>query len=238
MEEIKKIEGWDKIDYPTPMFTRMAIFYAVALVLSNVIAVKIWHIGTYIFLPAAVILFPVVYIVSDVMTEIYGMKLSMLAIRMNVLMNVVLVLVTWAATKLPPAIFSKEMQVAFETIFHWTWRVVIASLIGYYLGDWSNSAVISRMKVLQKGKNFPWRAWLSTVVGEGIDTLCFITIAFAGTMPWKALVTMIIAQYLFKISYEAICLPITTRVVKWWKKVEGFEVYDYTEDVVETYRPL
>jgi uncharacterized integral membrane protein (TIGR00697 family) len=236
--EVKKIEGWDKINYPTPMFVRMSIVYAVALVLSNVIAVKIWHIGNYIFLPAAVILFPIVYIVSDVMTEVYGMKLSLLAIRMNVVVNVLLVFVTWLATKLPPAIFSQNMQVGFQTIFHWTWRIVVASMIGYYLGDWSNSAVISRMKVLQKGKNFPWRAWVSTVVGEGIDTLCFITIAFAGTMPLKALLTMILAQYLFKISYEAVCLPITTRVTRWWKKKESFEVYDYTDDLIKTYRPL
>jgi uncharacterized integral membrane protein (TIGR00697 family) len=234
---IKRIEGWDKIDYPTPLFVRMSIFYAVVLVLSNILASKIIQIG-FVFLPAAVILFPLVYIVSDVMTEVYGMRLSLLAIRSNVFMNLLLIVITYIATKLPPAPFSQDMQVAFERIFHFTWRIVLASMIAYYLGDWSNSAVVSRLKVLQNGRNFPLRAWLSTVVGEGVDTLLFITIAFAGSIPGKVLFNMILSQYLFKITYELVCLPITTQVVKWWKRAEGFEVYDYTDDPIKTYRPI
>jgi len=234
---VKRIEGWDKIDYPTPLFVKMSIFYAVVLVLSNILASKIIQLG-FIFVPAAIILFPLVYIVSDVMTEVYGMRLSLLAIRSNVFMNLLLILVTYIATKLPPAPFSQDMQVAFERIFHFTWRIVLASMVAYYLGDWSNSAVVSRLKVLQNGRNFPLRAWLSSVVGEGVDTLLFITIAFAGSIPGKVLLNMILSQYLFKITYELVCLPITTHVVKWWKRAEGFEVYDYTDNLIKTYRPI
>jgi len=234
---VKRIEGWDKIDYPTPLFVKMSIFYSVTLILSNILASKIIQLGP-IFVPAAVILFPLVYIVSDVMAEVYGIRLSVLVIRWNVLMNLLLVLITYIATKLPPAPFSQDMQVAFERVFHFTWRIVLASMVAYYFGDWSNDAVVSRMKVLQNGHNFPLRAWLSTVVGEGVDTFLFITIAFAGSIPGKVLLNMILSQYLFKITYELVCLPVTTQIVKWWKRAEGFEVFDYTDNLIKTYRPI
>jgi hypothetical protein len=235
--EVRKLEGWDKMKQPTVMFVRLSIIYTMCLVLANIIAVKIISIEGFIILPAAVIIFPIVYIIDDIMTEVYGMKLSMVTIKMSIIANILMVLITYIAMKLPfPAFW--QGQKAFEGVFKWTWRIVLASIIGCYFGEWSNSVVISRMKVLQNGRNFPLRAWISTVVGEGVDTLLFITIAFISTMPNKQLVTLIVCQYLFKVGYEGICLPITTRVTKWWKIREGLEVYDYTDNLVKTYRPL
>jgi hypothetical protein len=165
------------------------------------------------------------------------MRLSLTAIRMNVIVNVLLVAFTFIASKLPyPSWW--QGQAAFATVFQYTWRIVLASMVGYYFGDWLNSAVISRMKVLSNGKYFPLRAFVSTLAGEGVDTILFCTIAFAGLMPTPALLTMIATQYVGKCAYEGIALPITIPVVKWWKRKEGMEVFDTTDNVVQTYRPL
>lgn len=237
MSEVKKIVGWNKIQQPTVWFLRLAVVYAACLLLANILATKMISIGPLVA-SGGIIVFPLVYIISDIMTEVYGMKLSMVSIRMNVLVNVLLVLFTFVASKLPwPAWW--QGQAAFATVFQYTWRIVLASMVGYYFGDWMNSMVISRMKVKSvDGKNFPLRAFLSTLAGEGIDTILFCTIAFAGMMPTSALLTMIATQYVGKSLYEGICLPITTPIVAWWKRKEGMEVFDTTDNVVETYRPL
>lgn len=235
---VVKIDGWNKIQKPTTMFLGLAIVYAMCLVLANILAVKLITLGWTSFIaPAGVIVFPLVYIISDIMTEVYGMKLSMVAIRLNVLVNIMLVFFTFVAGTLPYPVFWQN-QAAWQAIFGWTWRIVLASIIAYYLGDWLNSAVISRMKVLSNGKNFPLRAFVSTLAGQAVDSALFITIAFAGTMPTKVLVTMILTQYIFKCAYELVALPLTTPIVAWWKRKEGMEVFDTTDNVVKTYRPL
>jgi uncharacterized integral membrane protein (TIGR00697 family) len=235
--EVAKIDGWDKVKKPTVMFLRLAIVYAACLLLANILATKMISIGPLVA-SGGIIVFPLVYIISDIMTEVYGMRLSMVAIRMNVVVNVLLVLFTFIASKLPWPVWWQG-QAAFATVFQYTWRIVLASMIAYYLGDWLNSAVISRMKVKSvNGKNFPLRAFVSTLAGEGIDTLLFCTIAFAGTMSTSSLLIMIATQYVGKCAYEGVCLPITTPVVAWWKRQEGMEVYDTTDSMMQTYRPL
>jgi hypothetical protein len=236
MNEVRKIDGWNKVEKPTVMFLRLSIVYAACLLLANILATKMISIGTLVA-SGGIIVFPIVYIISDIMTEVYGMKLSLVSIRMNVLVNILLVTFTFIASKLPWPVWWQG-QAAFATVFQYTWRIVLASMIGYYFGDWLNSVVISRMKVRSNGKYFPLRAFVSTLAGEGIDTILFCIIAFAGTMPNAALLTMIATQYIGKSAYEAIALPITTPVVMWWKRKEGMEVFDTTDNVVQTYRPL
>ena len=236
-KEVAKIDGWNKVKRPTTMFLRLAIVYAACLMLANILATKMISIGPLVA-SGGIIVFPIVYIISDIMTEVYGMKLSMVAIRMNVLVNILLVLFTFIASKLPWPVWWQG-QAAFATVFQYTWRIVLASMIGYYFGDWLNSAVISRMKVKSvNGKNFPLRAFVSTLAGEGVDTLLFCTIAFAGTMPNSALLIMIATQYVGKCGYEGIALPLTLPITMWWKRKEGMEVFDTTDSVVQTYRPL
>ena len=152
----------------TPMFLVLSITYTVTLILSNIIACKLITVGGYI-LPAAVIVYPIVYIISDIMTEVYGMRLSMLTIKMNASMNVLMVVVFVIATMLPFPDFWKG-QVSFETVFGTTFRIVCASLVGYYIGDWANSMTISMLKRWTNGKCFPFRAIMSTLVGQIFDT--------------------------------------------------------------------
>jgi len=218
----------------TPMFLVLCIVYTTTLILSNIIACKLIQVAGYI-LPAAVIVYPIVYIISDIMTEVYGMRLSMLAIKMNTAMNFLMVVVFAVASVLPfPAFWAN--QPAFDAIFGTTFRIVCASLIGYYVGDWANSMTISVMKQWTKGKWFPFRAIASTLVGQVFDIGLFITIAFAWIVPWDVLTGMIVAQYVVKVGYEAVCVPLTTVVVRWWKAHESFEVWDEMD--LETYKPF
>ena len=117
-------------------------------------------------------------------------------------------------------------QEAFNTILGSTPRIVVASLMAYLVGSFLNAIVMSRVKVLMKGRNFSVRAILSTLVGETADSMIFILIAFAGNLPFKALIGMIFTQALIKTIYEIVILPLTIVVVKWVKKVEGSDAYD------------
>lgn len=211
----------------TPMFCVLAISYAGVLLISNIITSKL-IIVCGVVLPAAVILFPLVYIMSDVMTEIYGIRLSMVAIKTNAFLNLFMSLIFMLAISIPAPEFWKGQQ-AFATVLGNTPRMVVASLIGYFLGDMANSMSLSIMKVRTKNTIFEWfffRAIGSSLIGQIFDTFAFIFIAFYGIMPTSALFIMAISQYIAKIGYEIVCYPLVSAVVRWWKKVEGIDVYD------------
>lgn len=211
----------------TPMFCVLAISYAGVLLISNIITSKLIMVCG-IVLPAAVILFPLVYIMSDVMTEIYGIRLSMVAIKTNAFLNLFMSLIFMLAISIPAPEFWKGQQ-AFATVLGNTPRMVVASLIGYFLGDMANSMSLSIMKVRTKNTIFEWfffRAIGSSLIGQIFDTFAFIFIAFYGVMPTSALFIMAVSQYIAKISYEIVCYPLVSAVVRWWKKVEGIDVYD------------
>lgn len=211
----------------TPMFCVLAISYAGVLLISNIITSKL-IIVCGVVLPAAVILFPLVYIMSDVMTEIYGIKLSMVAIKTNAFLNLFMSIIFMLAISIPAPEFWKGQQ-AFATVLGNTPRMVVASLIGYFLGDMTNSMSLSIMKVRTKNTIFEWfffRAIGSSLIGQIFDTFTFIFIAFYGVMPTSALFMMAVSQYIAKIGYEIVCYPLVSAVVRWWKKVEGIDVYD------------
>lgn len=211
----------------TPMFCVLAISYAGVLLISNIITSKL-IVVCGIVLPAAVILFPLVYIMSDVMTEIYGIRLSMVAIKTNAFLNLFMSIIFMLAISIPAPEFWKGQQ-AFVTVLGNTPRMVIASLIGYFLGDMTNSVSLSIMKVRTKNTIFKWfffRAIGSSLIGQIFDTFAFIFIAFYGVMPTSALFMMAVSQYIAKIGYEIVCYPLVSAVVRWWKKVEGIDVYD------------
>jgi len=211
----------------TPMFCVLAIVYAGVLLISNIITSKLIVVGGVI-LPAAVILFPLVYILSDVMTEIYGIRLSLIAIKTNAFLNLFMSLIFMLAIAIPAPDFWKN-QDAFQTVLGSTPRMVVASLVGYFLGDATNSISLSIMKVRTKNTKFQcffFRAIGSSLIGQIFDTFAFIFIAFYGVMPTSALLVMACSQYVTKIMYEVICYPLVNAVVKWWKKVEGIDTYD------------
>ena len=207
------------------LFMCIGIVFVTCLLLSNLIAGKMWAVTENITLPAAVILFPLTYIIGDVFTEVYGFRKARTVIWLGFACSFFAVLIYLITIALPhPGYW--ENQDAYAAVMGTTPRVAIASFAGYLFGEFSNSIILSRLKVKTKGKNLWMRTILSTVVGEGLDSVIFIMISFWGTMDNFVVLQMILFQYLFKVSYEVIFTPLTYLVVKAIKKAEGIDVYD------------
>lgn len=207
------------------LFMLLGIVFVTCLLISNLIAGKMWAVTENITLPAAVILFPVTYIMGDVFTEVYGFRKARTVIWMGFACSFFAVLVYLVAVYLPhPAYW--ENQEAYQIVMGTTPRVAVASFAGYLFGEFSNSILLSKIKVATNGKKLWLRTILSTVVGEGLDSVIFILISFLGTMENSVVFKMILFQYLFKVSYEAIFTPLTYVVVNVIKKAEGIDTYD------------
>ena len=207
----------------SPTFLFMAVLFCTCLIISNLIASKVFVL-LGITMPAAVIVFPISYILNDCLSEVYGYRRARLVIWMGFLMNFFVVLVTQLAILLPGAVFWTGDE-AFRTIFGATPRATIASLLAFLAGSTLNAWVMSRMKVSQKGKNFWLRAIVSSLVGECADSLIFIPIMF-WAMGAKAVITMMVCQVSAKVLYEIIILPVTKMVVTRVKRHEGMDIYD------------
>lgn len=207
-------------------FLVIAVIYVTCLLLSNIIAGKMWAVTSSITLPAAVILFPITYIFGDIFTEIYGFKKARTIIWLGFGMSFFAVAIYLITIALPHPGFW-ENQEAYAAVLGTTPRVACASFLGYLFGEFSNSMILSKLKVKTEGKLLWLRTILSTVVGEGFDSVIFVVISFWGTMDNKTVLQMILFQYLFKVVYEVILTPVTYAVVKWLKGVEGIDTYDY-----------
>ncbi|MBP5262640.1 MAG: queuosine precursor transporter [Clostridiales bacterium] len=209
----------------TRLFMCIGIIFVTCLLLSNLIAGKMWAVTETVTLPAAVILFPVTYIIGDVFTEVYGFRKARTIIWLGFACSFFAVLVYLITIDLPHPGFW-ENQGAYEAVLGTTPRVACASFAGYLFGEFSNSIILSKMKVLTNGKNLWMRTILSTVVGEGLDSIIFILVSFWGTMDNSQVLKMIVFQYLFKVSYEVIFTPVTYGVVRWVKKKEDIDTFD------------
>lgn len=198
--------------------------YITCLLLSNLIAGKMMAVGS-VTLPAAVILFPVTYILGDVFTEVYGFKNTRTVIWMGFACSAFAVLIYMITIALPHPSFW-ENQSAFAAVLSTTPRVFAASLTGYLFGEFSNSMILSKLKVKTEGKQLWMRTIGSTIVGEAFDTVLFISISFWGTMENSVLLQMMLFQYLFKVCYEIVFTPVTYYVVNKLKQAEGIDVYD------------
>ena len=207
------------------MFMIIAVIYVTCLLLSNLIAGKMWAVTDSITLPAAVILFPVTYIFGDIFTEVYGFKKARIIIWLGFGCSFFAVAIYLATIALPHPGFW-EGQEAYRTVLGTTPRVALASFAGYLFGEFSNSVVLSKLKVATGGKKLWVRTILSTLVGEGLDSVIFVTISFWGTMDNRTVLQMILFQYLFKVCYEAIFTPLTYAVVNKLKQIEGIDVMD------------
>ncbi|MBI4312247.1 MAG: queuosine precursor transporter [Chloroflexi bacterium] len=208
----------------TPLYVVFACLFVALLITSNVIAVKIIEVGGRI-LPAAIVLFPLTYILGDVLTEVYGFSMARRVIWLGFLANAVAVLGFWAGGLLPAAPFWQG-QDAYHTILGYAPRLLAASFAGYLVGEFANSMVLSRLKVATQGRWLWARTISSTVVGQGVDSAVFISIAFAGTMAGGALAELVATQWLVKVAYEALATPLTYAVVTYVKRKEGMDVYD------------
>jgi len=206
------------------LFMFAGILFAICLLISNILATKIILIGSWAA-PAGVLIFPIAYILNDVIVEVWGYQKARLIIWSGFAVNILAVLFFTLAIIVPAAPFWQN-QDAFAIILGSTPRIIAASLLAYLTGSFLNAFVMSKVKVLMKGKDFSVRAILSTLVGESADSMIFITIAFAGTFPFKVIIGMIITQACIKTVYEIVILPFTILIVNWLKKVEGIDTYD------------
>lgn len=197
--------------------------FVTCLITANVIAVKIVSFGT-IILPAAIFVFPISYIFGDVLTEVYGYRWARRVIWLSFICNLIFVFFAWVGQKLPPAPFW-PYQPAYEQILGYTPRLLIASFCGYLAGEFANSFVLARMKIMTRGRWLWSRTISSTIVGQGLDTLLFITIAFIGTPSFVPV--LILYHWLAKTLIEAIATPFTYAVVNYLKKEESIDTYDY-----------
>ena len=201
----------------------VALFVA-SLLTANIIAVKLIQIGPLI-LPAGVVIFPLSYILGDILTEVYGYRWARRAIWLGFLGNLVAVAAIWVAGLLPAPVFW-DGQTAYDAILGFTPRLLMASFVAYLLGEFANSTVLAKMKVATEGRYLWARTIGSTIVGQGLDSLVFILLAFGGIMPGAAMVTAIFSQWIFKVAYEALATPLTYYVVNKLKRVEGVDAYD------------
>ena len=197
--------------------------FITCLITANVIAVKVISLGP-LTLPAAIFVFPVSYIFGDVLTEVYGYRLARRVIWLGFICNLIFVFFAWIGQVLPSADFWKG-QAAYESILGYTPRLLAASFCGYLVGEFANSFVLARMKILTQGRWLWSRTIGSTVVGQGLDTSIFITLAFIGT--GATVPVMILHHWLAKIAIEAVCTPATYAIVNWLKRSEGVDTYDY-----------
>ena len=206
-------------------FVLVAAIFTTCLITSNIIAVKLIHIFGLI-IPAAIIVFPISYIFGDVLTEVYGYRQARLVIWLGFLCNLLSVTAIWLGQVLPPASFW-EGQAAYERILGYTPRLLVASFIAYLIGEFVNSFVLAKMKIATKGKWLWTRTITSTLAGQGLDSLVFMVVAFAGTIPASGMANAIVTQWLAKSAYEAILTPVTYRIVRFLKQREGIDVYDF-----------
>ncbi|MGE5617888.1 MAG: queuosine precursor transporter [Sphingomonadaceae bacterium] len=209
----------------SPWFTGIVAAFVTTLVVSNIVAVKLVDVGGLV-VPAAVAVFPVSYIFADVLTEVYGYAHARRAIWLGFACNLLAVTAIWVAMALPSASFWAPNQPAFETILGSTPRLLFASFLAYLVGEFANAAILARMKLLTRGRFLWTRTIGSTLVGEGLDSAVFITVAFVGIMPMEALPIAIVTQWLFKVTYEVAATPLTYLVVNWLKRVEGVDAFD------------
>jgi len=201
----------------------LGLFVAVLLI-SNIASTKILKLGPFEF-DGGTLLFPLAYIFGDILTEVYGFKRSRRVIWLGffsaLLMSAVLMLVGFL-----PSASGWENQEAYQKILGLTPRIVLASLIAYFAGEFANSITLAKMKILTKGKWLWTRTIGSTLIGEGLDTLLFVLIAFWGVLPTGLLIAVIISNYIFKCGVEVIFTPLTYKVVRFLKKEEQEDYYD------------
>ena len=205
---------------------RMVIIITVfitCLITANIISVKVISLGFFI-LPAGVFVFPVSYIFGDVLTEVYGYRTARRVIWLGFGCNLIFVLFAWIGQILPSADFW-QTQGSYETILGFAPRLLAASLCGYLVGEFANSFVLAKMKIKTQGRWLWSRTIGSTIIGEGLDTIIFITLAYTGT--GSPIGTMIWHHWLFKTGIEVIATPATYAIVNWLKRSEGIDTYDH-----------
>lgn len=205
-------------------FMLLGILFNVCLSTANLLETKVIQLGS-LTVTAGLLVFPISYIINDCIAEVWGFRKARLIIWSGFAMNFFVVALGLVAVALPAAPFW-EGESHFNFVFGMAPRIVIASLLAFLIGSFLNAYVMSRMKIASQGRHFSARAIWSTVAGETADSLIFFPIAFGGIIAWPILLKMLCLQIILKSAYEIIILPVTIRVVKAVKRIDGSDVYD------------
>ena len=213
----------------------MAAFVAI-LLLSNVLGagkraeidlplIGVWPFG------AGILFFPLAYVLGDILTEVYGYARARRCIWAGFVATLFMAFMSWVVVALPPA-GDWPGQAAYESVFGQVPRIVFASVAAFWLGEFANSYVLARMKLLTKGKHLWSRTIGSTVVGQGIDSLIFYPLAFYGAPGWpvEAMLAVMVSQFVLKVAWEVLLTPVTYAVVGFLKRREGVDVFDVGTD--------
>lgn len=206
-------------------FNIISTLFVCMLMISNIVATKLFSLGILIF-TGGVLVFPITYIFGDILTEVYGYSRSRRIIWLGLFVQIFMALIFWIVGLLPPAP-TWQNQAAYLAILGVVPRIVLASIVGYWAGEFANSFVLAKLKIKTQGKHLWLRTIGSTVVGEGVDTVLFVMIAFYGTVSGNILLLAIISGYLFKVLYEVIATPLTYKIVAFLKREEGIDHYDH-----------
>jgi queuosine precursor transporter len=206
----------------------LGAFVCIMLV-SNVIgASKVFTVFGYNF-GAGIIFFPISYLFGDVLTEVYGYARARRVVWTGFAAMIFASFTSWMVVELPPAP-GWPNQAAFETVFGATWRIVFGSLFAFCIGEFCNSYVLAKMKILTKGRHLWSRFMGSTVIGEGVDTLIFYPLAFYGIWPNSVLLSVMMSSYILKVLWEVIAIPFTYIFVNWLKRIENEDYFDTNTD--------
>ena len=205
-------------------FVAVAALFVTCLVISNVIAVKLVMVQGLV-LPAGIVVFPLSYLLADVLTEVYGYRAARRVIWLGFFCNLLAVIAIWVGGLLPAAPFWDGTS-AYERILGATPRILAASFAAYLVGEFANTMIMSRLKLAMAGRHLWARAIASTLIGQGLDSAIFITIAFWGLMPFPILLGAVVTQWLVKSAYEALATPLTYAMVGFLKRREGIDTYD------------
>lgn len=205
-------------------FMLLGILFNVCLIAANLLETKVISVAG-LTVTAGLLVFPVSYIINDCISEVWGFRKARLIIWTGFAMNFFVVVLGLLAVSIPAAPFW-EGEEHFNFVFGMAPRIVAASLAAFLAGSFLNAYVMSRMKLRSGGRRFSSRAIASTLAGETADSLLFFPIAFGGVVPWRELAAMMALQIVLKSLYEVLVLPVTVRVVRYVKRVDGSDVYD------------
>jgi len=202
----------------------LGILFCVCLIVANIVEIKTVDIG-FATVTAGMVVFPLSYIINDCIVEVYGFRRAKLVIWLGFAANLLVTLMLQLAIVLPGA-STWHSQEAMEAIYGGVPRILTASFVAFVCGSMVNALVMSRMKIAYGGRRFSLRAIVSTLFGEGADSVIFFPIAFGGVLPWDVVAELILAQTVLKTAYEILILPLTIVVVKRVKKMEAIDTFD------------
>jgi queuosine precursor transporter len=202
----------------------IAFTFVICLITANLGATKLIQLGS-LTVPGGIIIFPLLYVLNDILTEVYGFSASRRVIWIALFCNLFMTLILYIIVQIPESSHSHTHE-EFSTIFALTPKIFFASLSSYFVGELLNASAISTLKIMLEGRNFAIRAILSTCVGAFIETTIFVSIAFGSFLPYADLLSMIFTMTILKVTYELIVLPFTVRITTFLKTAENIDSYE------------